>query len=69
MSVTIFTIFRDTSTLAIKGTVHCSAVVTGRNPSWCHPTSLPKDKATAENYIGLLCSYQGLDSSVSGFSE
>lgn len=65
MSVSRFTFFRDTGALAIKGT-------TGRKPSLCHPTSLPEDKAKGENYIGLLCNYQGFVSSVasvSGFSE
>lgn len=68
MSVSIFTFFRDTGTLAISRTTHCSAIVTGRKPSWCHPTSLPEDKATGENYIGLLCNYQGFVSSVSSVS-
>lgn len=69
MSVSIFTFFRDTGALGIKGT---TAIVTGRKPSLCHPTSLPEDKATGENYIRFLCNYQGFVSSVasvSGFSE
>lgn len=72
MSVSVFTFFRDTSTLAIRRTMHCSAILTGRKPSQCHPTSLPEDKATGENYIGLPCNFQGFVSSVSsvsGFSE